>query len=239
MSEIDTSVENMEQGVQDDAVLKPVQEETEPIAPISELEEKPQDTPPQNEPGWIKQRVEKAVKKAIQETEARMNAEFDKRLAPIRESMYERQADDLVSTGEFKTFETALEYVKLKNGVVDTPKPQTQPRDDQGRFASSDAAVKARADILAKQAQKIRSNRGLDVIGAFNQDETIKEKVISGEWDFYDVADAISPQKRTPTPVRSPNGGENFSGVSIRNMSDEQFRRLQENLASGKVYDAR
>ena len=34
MSEFDTSVETQEQGVQDDAVLKPVQEETEPITPI-------------------------------------------------------------------------------------------------------------------------------------------------------------------------------------------------------------
>jgi hypothetical protein len=241
MSEFDTSVETQEQGVQDDAVLKPVQEETEPITPIAELEEKPQEeAPPQKEPGWIRQRIDKAVSKAIAETEARMQAEFDQRLAPIRESMYERQADELVSSGEFKTRERALEYVRLKNGVVEpAPKPE-QPRDEQGRFSAENATSKARAELLARQAQKIRDNRGLDVMGAFNQDESIKQKVVSGEWDFYDVADAMSrTSKRVPAPVRSPNGGENYSGVSIMNMTDAQFRKLQENLASGKVYDAR
>ena len=65
-------------------------------------------------------------------------------------------------------------------------------------------------------------------------DPTVQQKVLSGEWDFYDVADYHRPM----APMRSPNGA-NTGAFNVSNMSDEQFDRLLANLAAGKKYDAR
>lgn len=216
------------------------------------VEETAQQTPQQEqqkEPGWIKQRVSKAVEKAVAEAEARVSARYEEMLAPIRESVLERQANDLVAQGEFKSLERAKEYLRLKGNMpAEAPKQNEQPaqqppRDEQGRFTSAkteedDAARHARADILAKQAQKIKSSRGVDVMDMFHSDDSVKQRVLSGEWDFYDVLDAMQSTRRTPAPMRTPNGNA-MSGVSIANMTDEQFARLQANLASGRTYDMR
>ena len=211
-------------------------------------EQQQQEATPQKEPGWIKQRIGKAVEKAVAEAEARVTAQYEAMLAPIRESVLDRQAEDLVKSGEFKSLETAKEYVRLKGGVVSVPaaepeqqKPTVQQRDEQGRFVSNnDAMTHARADLLAKQAQKIKDRRGLDVMQAINADEYMKHRVLSGEWDFYDVAESMaSPQHNAPVPVRTSNGGTSPSAVSISGMTDDQFRRLQANLANGRIYDMR
>lgn len=225
---MENTVENVQGIVPDDAALTPVQE-TE--APVSELTEITEPEAPK-EPGYVRKRIDAAVAKALQEQEQRLRAEFDQTLAPIRESVYERQADALVSSGEFKSKETALEYVKLKNGVSVSATPQQ--RDEKGRFAQEDPVARARANLLSEQAEKIRANRGLDVIGAYNNNPEIQQKVLSGEWDFYDVADNIK-QQRVPAPMRSTNGAS-VSGVSIAQMTDAQFEQLQKNLAAGKTY---
>lgn len=249
------TVVNQEQGnVLDDAALNPVQDETETLSQLSEITEETQqeapqqaEQPAQKEPGYIRQRVDKAVQKALQEQETRLRAEFDAVLAPIRESVYERQAEVLVASGEFKTKERALEYVKLKNGVNVSAAPEqpTEPqRDAQGRFApkpqpTEDATTQARAELLARQAEKIKANRGLDVMSVFNGNPDIQQKILSGEWDFYDVAESMAqPGRRTPSPIRNPNGAS-IGAMTIQNMSDAQFQKLQENLAAGKIYDAR
>jgi len=250
------TVEPMEQqNVLDDAVQLPLAEpETEPIAPLTELTEAAEpeaaanEEPPKKEPGWIRSRIDKAVQKAIQETEARMTAQFEQTLAPIRESILERQADELVEAGEFRTRERALEYVKLKNGVSvsATPEPeQEQPqRDSKGRFVSQqqgqdsgDPVTKARADLLASQASKIKATKGVDVMQTFNNNPEVKTRVLEGEWDFYDVLE-YTQNSHMPSLMRTPNGA-GIGANTIANMSDAQFQRLQKNLAEGKIYDAR
>lgn len=203
-------------------------------------------TPPATEPGWIKQRVNKAVNKAVAEAEARVTARYEAMLAPLRESMMDRQAQELVQSGEFKSLERAREYVRLKNGdttapaAAPAPAANQPPRDAQGRFQPKDSENRARANLLAEQAQKIQSRRGLDVMGAFNSNPDIKNRVLSGEWDFYDVADHLDAggqQRRSvPPPVRTPNGA-GTANMSIANMTDAQFEALERNLRLGKRYD--
>lgn len=219
-------------------------------APAAEDAPAADSAPPAKEPGWIKQRVNRAVEKAVAEAEARVSARYEARLAPLMEAVLDRQAQDLVAAGEFKSLERAKEYVRLKGGIVDAPQPQQtqqpqaqpapQPRDAQGRFQSPNAAdVNARADILARQAEKIKANRGLDVMQAFNDDPQVKQKVISGDWDFYDVADHLSGSRRVPTPIRTPNGaGASAAATTIDNMSDAQFERMCQNIAAGRRYKA-
>jgi len=243
---MENTVDIMEQGlVQDDAVLEPMQETEEQHPSLDEFIEQPAEQAPteevhlpKREPGWVRQRVDKAVQKAIQETEARMRAEFEGTLAPIRESMMEREADNLVASGEFKTRERAMEYVRMKNGLPGAAQP-TAPQ--QQAPQQVDPEVKARGNLLAQQAAKIRTNMGVDVMAEYNSNSEVRQKILSGEWDFYDVAQAMQGgnQRRTPPLVRSP-GGSGLSGkFSISDMNDAQFEQLQKNLRAGKVYDAR
>lgn len=249
MSEFE-SVENQVQAALDDAVIQPEPETGDALETIAEEvpPEEPKDTP--KEPGWIKQRVEKAVEKARKSWEAEQEA----KLKPLYDNLYDRQAEELVRQGEFKSLERAKEYVRLKGGVDVTPsntedtKPEPQKRDAQGRFTGNnqpaeDPVVKARTDLLVKQVQRIRKETGVDLMAQFKDDETVKRNIASGKWDFYDVLDYAREQqapkgKHIPTPVRSPNGAST-GGLSIAGMSDAQFERLQQNLHNGKRYDAR
>ena len=250
---METTVENMEQGlVQDDAVLTPMQETeethpgleellTESDSEATEIQTEPTEEVrlPKREPGWVRQRVDKAVAKAVQETEARMRAEFESTIAPIRENMLGREADQLVASGEFKSRDRALEYLRLKNGLPGTV-PQRQAQQQQ----QVNPETKARANLLAKQADRIKANYGIDVMSEFNSNPEVRQKIVSGEWDFYAVAEAMQEDGvgRQPAPrlVRSPGGGSGLSGkTSIDQMSDAQFEQLQKNLRAGKVYDAR
>ena len=237
--------------VQDDAA-QAQQENTQPLSEFMN-EQKTQtqpEAPAPKEPGWIKQRVSAAVDKAVAEAEARVAARYEAMLAPMRESLMDREAQELFASGEFKTLERAKEYVRLKNGVPVTqeasePQRSAPERDAQGRFVRQeqpdDPVTQAKADLLAKQAQKIMNTQGVDVMAAFQNDPNVQAKVLSGEWDFYDVAQELTGRagRRAPAPVYSPNSAGNQAGLSVANMSDEQFDRLNQSLASGRRYDMR
>lgn len=237
--------------VQDDAA-QAQQENTQPLSEfISEQKTQEQpEAPAPKEPGWIKQRVSAAVDKAVAEAEARVAARYEAMLAPMRESLMDREAQELFASGEFKTLERAKEYVRLKNGVPaaqeeSQPQKSAPERDAQGRFIKQeqpeDPVTQAKADLLAKQAQKIMNTQGVDVMAAFQSDPNVQAKVLSGEWDFYDVAQELTGRmgRRAPAPVYSPNSAGNPGGLSVANMSDEQFDRLNQSLASGRRYDMR
>jgi hypothetical protein len=206
---MDNTVENTEGIVLDDAVQAP--ETPEEVDSSTE--------PQQKEPGWYKARFAHDLEKERKKWEA----EQEEKLAPIYEYMMDREANELVSQGEFKSLDRAKEYLRMKKGM-----PVEQPQEN-------DPMVQARADLLAKQAEKIKANRGLDVMSAFNSDPDVKQRILSGEWDFYDVAETM---KKPLAPVRSSNGA-GVSNLSIQNMSDEQFQKLQANLAKGGKYDMR
>ena len=212
---------------------------------------------PAKEPSWIQKRLEKERARTRAEVRAEMQAEFDRQLAPLRESMIDREAQMLVDAGEFKSKERALEYCRLKNGMPsiapETPSESSAEkpaRDSNGRFAkadspasgSADPVQQAQANLLARQAQRIKSKTGLDVMQLFNSDPEIQRNVLSGEWDFYDVADHMNngkPRSNAPTPIRTSGGVSGNVDTTIANMTDEQFAKLQKNLASGHRYDMR
>lgn len=199
------------------------------------------------EPGYVRGRIDRAVAKAVAETEARMKADFEKQMAPYREQMITMEAQELVRTGTVKDLETAKELVRYRQGQPQkAAEPEAQPRDNSGRFAqkntqpTSDPATSARIDMLQHQADRIRSGGGPDVIAEFKNNEEIKQKVIAGEMDFYDVADYMKqPQRRQPSPMRSSNGVSGTEKSSIAKMTDEQFRRLNKKLDEGAVYSLR
>ena len=195
-----------------------------------------------SEPGWIKKRVDKAVQRAVAQTEARMRAMFDEQMAPIREQMLEAEAKELVRKGTVKDLDTARELARYRQGIQPREEAAAEeaPVDDD---PLSDPAISAQLDMLAHQADTIKERRGVDVVAEFENDEDIRQLVVSGEWDFYDVADYLEEQqsqkRRTPAPMRSPNGASGSAKSSIAAMSDEQFARLEKKISSGARYSVR
>lgn len=247
---MENTVENVNlEGVLDDAAFEPEQEMAEPVSDLNEITEQPviQEEQPK-EPGWMKKRIDAAVSKALKEYEQRMNEEFEERVRPFREAEMNRQAEEMVSKGLIKDKDMALEYLKLKGGMsVSAPAAeQTKEisRDAQGRFApkqqetqpqnETDGEVKFRANMLAAQANKLQQ-RGLDVKAAYENNPEFQRRVLSGEWDFYDVAEAMTTRK-VPQPVRQPNGAGFGGSLDISSMTDEQFAKLNARLAKGDQF---
>lgn len=234
----------------EDALLEEIVEEPEDSSvsledalgdgqPGEEAEpEEPQGTGGRKEPGYVQQRISKAVSKAVAETEARLKAEFETQLAPYREQMVTMEAQRLVQEGKVKDLETAKELVRYRQNQPQPVKEQTpdRARNSQGQYAKTeDPATSARIDMLQHQADRIKASGGPDVIAEFKNNEDIRKAVISGEMDFYDVAEQLRTSKRKPSsPVRSPNGASsNAARIDFATMSSEQFARLEKKIDEG------
>ena len=209
-----------------------------------EQDEPEQTTEPQaKEPGYVKGRIEKAVNKVREEYEAIL-APLREQVSAMQERMLKADAQELVKKGEFRSVETAEEYLRLKQGLPapSIEEPKGQPRNANGQFApkqdaNNDAAVQARIDMLKHQASQIKNRTGVDVIKAFNENPDIKNRIIAGEIDFYDVAEEIGKQPKRgkpPAPMRSPNGAATSQPRNaIEEMTDEQFERLEARVKKG------
>lgn len=239
VEETDESEISLEEAVNETA-------ETEQAAEEQSVEAEPETPKAKEEPGYVKGRIEKAVTRAVAETEARMRAEFDARMAPIMERLLNEDAKELVRQGEFKSLDTAKEYLRLKQGMpvqTNADASQSQPRNANGQFApkqdNGDAATQARIDMLKHQAERIKTSRGVDVIEEFNKNPDIKKRVIAGEIDFYDVAEEMGsrPKKsKPPTPMRSANGATTDQQANaILDMSKEQFAAFVKRVKEGAV----
>lgn len=255
----ETMVEEMDTEVAgDDALQEDLVEESDDSQSIeSALDEEetnaqPAEEEPQekgaSEPGWIKKRVDKAVQKAIAETEARMQAMFDAQMAPIREKLLEDEANKLVKNGTVKDLETARELVRYRQGqnpAQAQTQDDSQPRNEKGQFTPKqdgrDPVIQKQIDMLQHQADRIKAAGGPDVISEFQNNEEIHDKVIKGEMDFYDVAEQMkaAPKKKPPAPMRSPNGASGSEKSTIASMSDEQFEKFEKKVSSGVRYSVK
>jgi hypothetical protein len=196
-------------------------------------------------PGWINKRIQSGVAKQMKPLLASMQADFNVRLKEgiqaatqslraeinvMRTSNIEREAQALVDAGTIKDLAIAKSYVQGKYGAsTDNPNPEvSSPKPEQRD---------PRIDILAKQAIKWRQ-RGVDVFGAYERDAAIKQKVDSGEWDMYDVAEYMQKRGTTPVPTRSSNSAS-VTKLTPDVMTEEQFAKLNASLESGGEYKFR
>lgn len=213
--------------VTDDTLQEALVEEQDASEPIESAmtEETPAEAP--SEPGWIKKRVDKAVQKAVAATEARLQALYEQQMAPLRERQIEYDAKDMVEQGIVKDLDTAKELLRYRMGQA-PEKKEPIPKEDP--------AVSARIKMLQHQADRIKE-RGIDVIAEFNSNPDAKERIISGEIDFYDLAEEMAkPKKKVVSPMRSPNGASGTEKSSIATMSDEQFERFEKKVSGGTKY---
>lgn len=232
-----------------------------PSEPMSSLAEAPesaqqepqgQQTSEQKEPGYVKRRVKEAEDRVRREMQDMMEQEFQRRLAPLYESVYDRQADELVKQGAITDKAMALELVKLRtaqNGfqpvtpATTNTQSETPQRDAQGRFVARQEQPQQDPHIqeLADQAILVRDRYGLDVMGAYQNNPEYQTKVLKGEMNFYDIAMEMqqgqTPKRTPPAPMRNANGASGTASFDVAHMSDEQFNRLQQALASGKTFD--
>lgn len=211
---------------------------TEEEAPTEEEQPKTQGT---SEPGWFQKRWDKNVGKLTAQIRDEVRNEYEAQIAPLRERLLEMDAKELVKSGEFKSLDRAKEYLQLKQGITPQAesKPAEQPRNEKGQYApKEDPATTERINMLAHQADTIKTRTGVDVMAEFSSNPEIKNKILSGEIDFYDVLDQMksTPRRKPPAPARSSNGASGQSPNAIETMSKEQFARLEKKISEGARY---
>lgn len=194
-----------------------------------------------SEPGWFKTRWNKEVSKLSEQIRGEVRAEYDQKMAPLMERLVEMDARDLVASGKVKDLETAKELVRYRNNQPQMQTQAEQPRNANGQYAPKNNPVQeAQINLLTQQAQKIKAKTGVDVIAVMDSDPEIKSKIVSGEMDFYDVLEQQQSKpavkKKAPSPMRSPNGAAAHSPNAIENMTDEQFKRMEDKISKGARY---
>ena len=203
-------------------------------------EEQEPDQKGTTEPGYVQKRIDKALARERESMRAEIMAQVEAQYAPLRDRLLEMDAQELVRKGEVKNIELAKEILRYRQGLPTQEKPAEtaeRPRQANGQFApKQDAVIQARIDLLAHQADKIKAKTGIDVIEIMNNDKEIKDKITSGEMDFYEVAESYKQKparKGPPAPTRSSNGAGGQSPNAIDSMSKEQFARLEKRISEG------
>jgi hypothetical protein len=201
-------------------------------------EETPEEPKAKEEPGYVQKRISKAVTKAVAETEARFAAQMEAmeaRYAPIMERLMEMDAQELVRTRKVGDIETARELVRLRQGAVPGEPAADEKPAQEDYDPQQDQGLVMRINMLKHQAKQIKADTGLDVIAEWNSNEDVKNAIINGEMDFYDVARQMKQEtkRRPPSPTRSPNGASGTNLNAISAMSSEQFARLEKRISEG------
>lgn len=200
------------------------------------------------EPGWFQRRWNKEKDKLASQLRSEIRSEYEAQFAPMRERLIEMDAKELVASGKVKDIELAKELVRLRQGQpakAEQPKPAEQPRNEKGQFSpKDDPYINARIDILSGQADKIKAKTGIDVMAEFESNPEIKQKILNGDMDFYEVAEMLSGKKppskgKPPAPMRSPNGASGAEKSSIASMSKEQFARMEQKIREGARFEVK
>lgn len=217
-------------------------------APVAQQPTEPVQQPqqPLQEPGWFQGRMQKERAKWESEHQVQLN-QMQERQNALMERVIAREAQDLVSSGEFKTLERATEYLRLKEGIpVQAEQPSAaQLRDSSGRFVSPQSApnaeIQQRAQELVNQADLLQKGTGIDVMAIYNTNPEARQLILNGG-DFADVLKAYgSPQAQpvqAPTLTRAANG-VSVGQTSIKGMTNDQFSAMQKYLAGGGKIDMR
>ena len=234
--DFEETMDNEELDLSEEVVEEP-EEEAEELPAEDDVPEQPEEPKAKDEPGYVQKRIDKALARERDSMRAAIMAEIEAQYAPIKERLLEMDAQELVRTGQVKDLEIAKEPIRLRNGQP-VREENPQPRESNGQFApKEDPATMARIDMLKHQASRIKAQGGPDVIAEWNSNEEIKQKVIAGEMDFYDVAEQMGkPKKRPPSPMRSPNGANAMNPNAITSMSDEMFDKMEKRISEGARY---
>lgn len=231
----------------------------EQIAPSTDVEAGQQDAGDElEEPtdkglrGRMKQFEQRGYNRAMKDAESKWAEErkgMQERLARYEQMELEAEAKEFAQKNNVPE-NFALDYLRMKKGMP----VAEQPRDDAGRFASqqraaepdpaaAEAQVRARTLMTQAEAFEKMSNGAVTrdaILDAFQNDAEIRQRVVSGEWDFTDVGRALSEgsQQRAPRVSRSASSGR-IGTSTFLNMSEEDFAKFDRQISQGAIYDAR
>lgn len=166
-------------------------------------------------------------------------AQYEERLTKLAEYELKEEAAKLAKDENISEA-LAMRLLRAERGIPTpvAPKAATPERDAQGRFVAAKPKENPRVQELFREAQVLESAiDGLNVSKLLESaSDSDKARLMSGEMSMGDFVRAnMGGQKRTPAVVHSP-GGNGRSGVSIANMSKEEFARLDEALSSGRAF---
>lgn len=194
--------------------------------------------------GRYNEDVRKGVQAQLQELRAEWAAETKQMIAdavaPFREAQIESEAQKLVASRQVANIELAREVARLRQGLPpqaqeqpQQAQPQTPPRDERGRFTQNQDPVAARAKELSQQAAEIQRTYGIDVMAAFREDDTVRQNVGSGKWDFKDAALYLGSAKKNKPTAPPAVRATNVNGVGGR-LTDRDMDAIDRAIASGK-----
>lgn len=158
-----------------------------------------------------------------------------------------------------------LEYdLAMQKGEAFNVQPAedaSKPRDAQGRFVKPEpqskpddnSDLREYAKTLKQQAATIKAESGFDIEALFNSNKEFADAVARRETDFMSAYRAMvamgkigsNDARRTPPVAKSGNTNgygtppDASGGMSIANMTDDQFARLNDQLSRGAKYRAR
>ncbi len=238
---ISVSLEDMARPIME--AFQDAQEQQTPDA----VEEKPAE---QGDP-WDNGQFQARVNELVQAELHKARAAWAQEIAPLQDLYFERQADELVSSGKIPDRVLALEYARMKGmagGEAPAADPSDAPsRDEMGRFKAKEAPdavpddVRARAQVLFDQAKQIHEQSGLDMMALYNSDPGLKRRILGGEMDFKDAALLLlarqGGKKHVPSATGSPNHVKAQRG--FENMSADELDAFNRRLSAGAVFDTR
>ena len=98
------------------------------------------------------------------------------------------------------TMQNLLNEAAAQQPPIQQPMQELQPQQEP-------IELQLRAHELIAQARTIQAVARVDVLALYNTDAEVRQKVLSGEWDFIDVWKTLQPAPTPPAPMRTANGG--------------------------------
>lgn len=183
--------------------------------------------------GRIKASEKRGYERGMREVEERYKADLEE----LNNYRLERDVKALAEQEKIsESLARRLILAERGNPAPRQPEPAQQPQ----TTATQSNDINKRAQALYDQAQTIEAVTGLNVMEIFEKDAEVHRRVVSGEWDFREVARQYGVGRdagSAPPPVRSANK----TGVvktDFAHMSDEEFAKFDAMLDS-RSFDAR
>jgi len=206
----------------------------EPTEPAQEGEQDDLSQVPKSLRGRIKGAESRGYERGKREVED----QYRKDLEELTNFRLERDAKELAEKEKISQ-SLALRLLRAERGLAPTQEPKAEPALRKGPVAQPSA--EERAQTLFEQAKTIEDVTGLNVLEIFQTDADVHQKIVSGQWDFKDVAReyGVSAQTRKHVPAPARGTGQNsIERRSIASMTDEEFARFDK-LLDDHTFDAR
>lgn len=172
--------------------------------------------------GRIKASERKGYERGKQEIEDKYRADLEE----LNNYRLQREVKELAEKEKISE-SLAERLIRAERGLH----PATTQSPQMNQPSAAEPTLEQRAQSLFNQAQTIRDYTGLDVMELFNTNADVHQKVVSGEWDFKDVARNYGKQSaaHVPSPARSTNRSGR-EAKTIATMTDAEFEAFDKQL---------